>query len=224
MKGYLRYEISSCEPLLHYSGRVSTNGNCFFLVWEQPFVRNAVPGHNGPTHRAWLRENLRSPGRKLTVAMIPATVCWQKLLNLEKGTWDMGAREGLLLWAEIFSEAFSSAWKESSSGPFSLCLISQFHPIASGFCFVPVWFSDVVCLKCLLSSGIVVSSIYNHLVKTLLRNWRWRGGGRGCQGRWLVSLALQPRLFHHAAVSFTDGLAPRDLDTRLNDGKSEPFS
>lgn len=30
-KGYLRYEISSCEPLLHYSGRVSTNGNCFFF-------------------------------------------------------------------------------------------------------------------------------------------------------------------------------------------------
>ena len=30
-KGHFRYEISSCEPLLHYSGRVSTNGNCSFF-------------------------------------------------------------------------------------------------------------------------------------------------------------------------------------------------
>lgn len=57
----------------------------------------------------------------------------------------MGAREGLLLWAEIFSEAFLQRGRSHLQDhfPFGLFLV---HPIASGFCFVPVWFSDVVCL------------------------------------------------------------------------------
>lgn len=38
-KGHFRYEISSFEPILHYSGCVSKNGNCFFLGGWTAFVQ-----------------------------------------------------------------------------------------------------------------------------------------------------------------------------------------
>ena len=38
-KGHFRYEISSFESILHYSGCVSKNGNCFFLGGWTAFVQ-----------------------------------------------------------------------------------------------------------------------------------------------------------------------------------------
>ena len=114
-----------------------------------------------------------------------------------------GCQRGVLLWAEIFSEAFLQRGRShlQDHSPFALFLV---HPIAFW-----VWFCSRLVFRCCLfgvyyASGIVLSSIHTHLVKTLLRNWRWRSGGKDAQGHWLVSLALQPRLFHHARVSFTD--------------------
>lgn len=81
-------------------------GKCellFTLVTEQSFFQHN-PKPEGPCE-ALVWENVGCPGGKLTVEKVPAALSWQRAGNLE-GIWSVGGRKGVLLWAEIISEAF----------------------------------------------------------------------------------------------------------------------
>ena len=117
--------------------------------------------------------------------------------HMRRGCQSRGPAVGRdVFWG--FSSARRSHLQDCS--PFAFFLV---HPIAFWVLFCPS-----LVFRCLFgiyyTSGIVLSSIHNHLVKTLIRNWRSRGRGKDAQGYWLVSLALELRLFHHATVFFID--------------------
>lgn len=168
-KAHFRYEISSFEPILHYSECVSKNGNCFFFGGWTAFVQMQSQVTMDPHVGPGLGDSEVSR-QKADCCNDPCNCLLAKDAAFER-RMRRGCQRGVLLWAEIFSEAFLQRGRShlQDHSPFALFLVP---PIAFW-----VWFCSRLVFRCCLfgvyyASGIVLSSIHTHLVKTLLRNWR----------------------------------------------------
>lgn len=125
-------------------------------------VTERIPGqrdHMGP----WFRRIQGVQAASMTVEKVPAALSWQGVWNLE-GIWGVGARKGMLLWAEIIPEAFPQLGRSHpwDCAPLAWCLVHQvaFWVLNCSILFLNSCLFSVYCVP-----GIVLQYTHNHLVK-----------------------------------------------------------